>query len=220
MPTIHRALIFDVETSGLIPKEKDTLLKDKPHILQLSYVVFETNGWTVSKTVNRYINVAPEVEISPLITDLTGITRELCDEGVPIEHALHEFCEDYHRCDMIVAHNISFDRDMMSIELERHSHKFRNELVTSVFHKDCPKDMYCTMHFGRNVCKIERISKHGKTYFKSPKLVELYQHLFGQVPENLHNSLIDTYVCLRCMVKMRFKFDLSLASFPSEMRFT
>jgi len=73
-------------------------------------------------------------------------------------------------------------------------------------------DTFCTMRVGRKVCQIERLDKKGKVYFKPPKLVELYEHLFGQgsAPTNLHNSLMDAYVCLRCFVKLRFKFDMRL----------
>ena len=60
-----RALVFDVETSGLIPKNKEGVkLEDMPHILQLSYVVFDTNGWKVVKSGDAYINVSKTVEIS------------------------------------------------------------------------------------------------------------------------------------------------------------
>ena len=51
------------------------------------------------------------------------------------------------------------------------------------------------------------------------KLEELYKHLFGDIPNNLHDSLIDTYICLRCFVKMRFKFELSLRNFPQHITF-
>ena len=41
-------------------------------------------------------------------------------------------------------------------------------------------------------------------YKKYPKLSELYENLFNKVPVDLHNSLIDTIVCLRCFMKMWF----------------
>ena len=47
----------------------------------------------------------------------------------------------------------------------------------------------------------------GKTYKKYPKLVELHNHLFNSVPENLHNSLIDVYVCFRCFYKLVYEND-------------
>ena len=115
-----RVLVFDVETTGLIPRnKKDAKPEDFPYISQLSYVVYDTNGWKITKTGNAYINIPQHVVITKLITDLTGVTRELCDKGIPIQRALREFNKEYMECDIIVAHNISFDREMIKLEMER-----------------------------------------------------------------------------------------------------
>ena len=123
---------------------------------------------------------------------------------------------------MIVAHNIQFDREMIRVEMERNREQIltfdTNMIFNAEYEKSVNKEIYCTMQMGRNVCKIVSLTKTGKTYFKSPKLIELYEHLFGMSPKDLHNSLVDTYVCLRCFVKLRFKFDLSLDMFP-DIRF-
>ena len=216
-------MIFDVETTGLLPRDRTGIpLTELPHILQISFVIFDTQYWRVVKSVDFHINVPSTVEISPLITELTGITREKCDSGTTILNALLEFQKEYMLCNMIVAHNIQFDREMIRVEMERNIYKkgteARNMIFNAEYEKSVNKEIYCTMQMGRNVCKIERVSKLGKTYFKSPKLIELYEHLFGMSPQDLHNSLVDTYVCLRCFVKLRFKFDLSLDMFP-DIRF-
>ena len=219
-PNRRRVMIFDVETTGLLPRDRSGIpLTELPHILQISFVIFDTQYWRVIKSVDFHINVPSTVEISPLITELTGITREKCDNGTPILNALLEFQKEYMLCNMIVAHNIQFDREMIRVEMERH----REEILTFDTHmifnddleKSTNKEIYCTMKMGRNLCKIERKTKEGKTYFKSPKLIELYEKIFEMSPQNLHNSLVDTYICLRCFVKMRFKFDLSLGMFPN-----
>jgi len=212
-----RVLVFDVETSGLLPKDKEAKLEDYPHILQLSFVVFDTNGWKVTKTGNTYINVSQKIEISKKITELTGITREMCDKGIQIQRALREFGKEYMECDIIVAHNINFDRQMIKTEIERNKEFLEPNiriLFDREFEKQNNKFNYCTMYGSKNVCKIEITNSKGEKYYKSPKLVELYEHLFEMVPGNLHNSLVDTFICLRCFVKMRYKFDLSLKWFP------
>jgi DNA polymerase III epsilon subunit-like protein len=215
----HRIMIFDVETSGLLPKTRQGVaLTDLPHILQITFVIFDTQYWRIVKSVDLYIKIAENVEISPLITDLTGITREMCDQGVPIEKAMHEFYQEYVQCDVFVAHNIHFDREMVRVEMERCVDKGKAQSdYSQVFNEDVMKQQqkstFCTMRVGRNLCKIERMGKNG-VYFKSPKLVELYEHLFGMTPLGLHSSLVDTYVCLRCFVKIRYKFDLRMTAFP------
>ena len=211
---IRKVLVFDVETSGLLPKKtEDIPLENLPHILQLSYIVFETSGWKVSKVGNYYVNVPQEVEISSKITELTGITRKMCDQGKSILHVLNEFCEEYMKCDLIVAHNIYFDRNMILLEISRNKEKLSTHYVENVFSRNFEKENfktnYCTMYNGKNLCNIKRVNDKGETYTKCPKLSELYEYLFEEpVHSNLHNSLVDTYVCLKCLVKMRFKFDM------------
>ena len=234
---LHRVMVFDVETTGLIPKLQgpDSI---NPHILQLSFVIFDTQFWRVVTSYDAYIKVDPDVVITPLITDITGIDRAMCEErGVPIADAMREFCDAYMSCDAIVAHNLSFDREMVRIEISR----LRSEYIPSastldpvldavfdpvwdpvwdpvfdpVYEKKLNKQLYCTMRMGKSTCRIERTDRFGKTYFKSPKLAELYEYLFSEpAPDGLHNSLVDTYVCLRCFVRMRFRFDLRKTAFP------
>ena len=48
----------------------------------------------------------------------------------------------------------------------------------------------------------------GRTIYKNPKQSELHQHLFGTTPVNLHNSLNDVLVCLRCFIMLQFKRDV------------
>jgi len=215
-----RILVFDVETTGL-PPPKSALnphLSTYPHILQLSVVIFDTAFWKVVKSCDFYIKVDESIVIEPFITELTGITREMCNEhGVHIEDALHEFYQEYMQCDCVVAHNLEFDRLMICTELARLVVKQdltvvkRFPFIEQVFNPTGMNQIeyFCTMRVGRKLCNIQAQNSRG-TYIKNPKLAELYQHLFGQTPINLHNSLMDTYVCLRCFVKLRFKFDLRL----------
>lgn len=202
-----RIMTFDVETTGLIPKypSKDGI-DENPHILQLSYVIFDTEIMRVVKSVDIHIRIPDTVIIRPEITQLTRIDREMCEKrGIPIKDALTEFCAEYKKCDYFVAHNHEFDKKMIEIELARLSSP--NILMQWNLAKS-----YCTMQEGIDICKIDRISKNGKPYHKFPKLGELYETLFvtEKVPPNLHNSLVDTYVCLRCFLQMKMGFTLKL----------
>jgi len=220
---IKRALVFDVETTGLLPKKGEEVpIEELPHVIQLSYVIYETSNWRVSKEFNQYINIDETVEISPKITEITGINREMCNKGISMKKALEEFCEDYMICDTIVAHNIYFDRRMIQLEIKRHCESLNPFHVEKVFlptyEKEENKQNYCTMYKSKNLCKIEHKDDKGEIYYKSPKLSELYEYLFEtSAPLNLHDSLIDTYVCLRCFVKMRFKFDICTRGYKSEI---
>jgi len=164
------------------------------------------------------IRVPEHVVIQPLITEITGITRGMCDtQGVPIETALREFYEEYLRCDLIVAHNIEFDSEMIRIEIMRNSGLETTgcPLIKTLFSLNNSKPTYCTMIHGRGLCNIQRTAASGRMWVKPPRLEELYEKLFDKKPRNLHNALVDTYVCLRCFVKMRFDRDLTMDIYQS-----
>jgi hypothetical protein len=60
-----------------------------------------------------------------------------------------------------------------------------------------------------DLCAIKAVTKLGKEYNKFPKLIELHQKLFQTMPNNLHNSLTDILVTLRCYMMMTGKVDLN-----------
>ena len=115
-------MVFDVETSGLLPKDvkqnKQTINKF-PYILQLSYTIYDIEKQKCIKTFDTFIDVPKRVEISPQITELTSITREKCNTGMSILSALRSFYNDFVVCDQIIAHNLRFDKQMILVELTR-----------------------------------------------------------------------------------------------------
>jgi len=228
-PRRKRIMVFDVETTGLLPKKDPVtkampLLADFPHILQLSFVIYNTQFKTIERTFDKYIRVADSVEISPKIVELTGITRELCNspcQSITIEEALTEFYQEYYKCDRIVAHNIDFDRAMIKTEMARWGPQIIDHcpyyscIFDDTFNKINNINTFCTMRVGKKICNIviqpeNKIDpKTGlftivpKSFVKYPRLSELHQQLFGSVPEGLHNSLVDTMVCLKCFLKLQ-----------------
>ena len=86
------------------------------------------------------------------------------------------------------------------------SYKFDLHLLTNY------KNIYCTMKESIDLCNIQMISKFGKEYKKFPKLSELHEKLFGIIPKNLHNSLIDILITLRCFMKLKYNRDIALES--------
>ena len=205
-----RILVFDTETTGIIPRnDTNTPILDKqfPHIVQLSFIVYESLTKTLVESYDFIIDTAKHTNIPEETIKVHGISNEKSiKEGVPIKVALQAFINELYCCDYLVAHNLNFDLTMIKYELKRmqiDSDKIlKNDKLKRVEH-------YCTMNKGKWLCKIEKISeKTGNTYYKSPKQYELHQHLFGTVPENLHNSFHDILVCLRIFVKMRFKYDI------------
>ena len=55
---------------------------------------------------------------------------------------------------------------------------------------------------------INEMKSKETVQYKSPKLIELHKHLFQCEPKNLHNSLVDVFVCFRCYYQMKYKKDV------------
>ena len=60
------------------------------------------------------------------------------------------------------------------------------------------------MKMGTDMCNLFRLSYDKRSYYKKyPTLTELYLHLFHNVaslPKHLHNSLVDSLICLQCFL--------------------
>jgi Exonuclease len=269
LPT-SKIMVFDTETNGLPSKTF------KPYILQLSFLIYNVMERKIERTYNTYIRVPDTVYISAKITELTGITKCHCASGIPMKEALREFYREYQKCDIIVAHNIKFDKERIRDEIDRYGDQLRIDGcqdIDQVFsYSETKKLFYCTMLHGIHICnltynisktipnipKIPEIqgimitrgqkrkilekhsseihtnivldpelrssSKHwhasgihpsttlltyqiqhprsNMDYKKKPKLVELYQHLYGHIPSGLHDALVDTKICFQCFLRM------------------
>ena len=99
--------------------------------------------------------------------------------------------------------NLDFDKTIIKVELYRNK-MFKN--IQSLLYGS--RINFCTMKTGKDICKIIKYSNSGEEYYKFPRLIELHEFLFNEQPRNLHNSLVDILVCLRCFYKMRFDEDL------------
>jgi DNA polymerase III epsilon subunit-like protein len=212
MVPITKLLIFDVETTGLLPKAGSG--DPSPHIIQFSFILYNVEDNIIEEIHNYYIQVGSDVVISPKITELTGITRDMCDsQGIHIVDALLHFSRAYDQATMVIAHNHSFDSAMVKIEVERNRDHPRANFI-NMFQPDGPsKIQFCTMRSSVNICNI-MVEKPGqKPYKKWPTLLELYMHQFASTPDNLHNAIVDVLVCMRCFLKLYYDRDMGDAAF-------
>lgn len=220
-------MVFDTETTGLIPKpeygKSEVDLKDMPHIIQLSFIVWDIDTDYIIDSFNEYIKIPYHVKVADKITELTGITKTMCDTtGVSILDALEAFEIALEKCDVLVAHNISFDKQMIEIESKRASMLYNpGDFPLSdigLFCKVNHKEMVCTMVDTIDICAIQQTSRYGKPYNKWPNLAELYNKLFNKTVKNMHNALIDVLVCLRCYLKYKHSADIDDGMFNEYIR--
>ena len=212
-----KIITFDTETTGL-PKIKmitEKTLHLWPHIVQFSYVIYDNETNTVLKTVDHIVKVPDSVVITEENSNIHGITDTMSKtSGVDIKDVLTEFMEDYNNADIIVAHNMEFDFNIIKVELMRQIYDdnqttLQKEQVTQKLNTlKTSKKLCCTMQESVELCNIKALTRDGKEYVKFPSLSELHKHLFSVVPKKLHNSLNDVLICLRCFYKMHFDVDI------------
>lgn len=211
-------LVFDTETTGLLPKRPSDII---PYITQLSFIVYDCKTESIRTHFDAYIRLPEDVLVPEIVTNITGITTEICKtQGIPIQEALAAFYYAMTMADCIIAHNIEFDIAMIQIEVQRNIKSLKSyPQITDIF--DSSRLAYyniqtdCTMRMTVDACSLIRTTDKNFTYKKFPKLSETYEFLFKKIPENLHNSMVDTIVCLRCYLKYRFNIDISEERFSS-----
>jgi DNA polymerase III epsilon subunit-like protein len=215
-----RVLVFDTETTGL-PKSKiinpDTL-NLWPHIVQFSYVIYDTVLNDIVETCDSIVKLEDGITIPEDSTKIHGITDEFSKKnGIEIDLVLEDFFYHLNNVDLLVGHNVSFDINMIKVELlriiyENHLNTSDEEIKTIKYNLHFLtnyKNIWCTLQSSIELCNIKAINKFGKEYTKFPKLLELHQKLFESTPNNLHNSFNDILVTLRCYIKLRYNTDLN-----------
>lgn len=203
-----KVLAFDTETTGL-PTERNASIMDMekwPYIVQLSYVLYDTELHESIACVDDLIKVTTQIPSEA--TAIHGITTEMCiEKGISIIDALQKFNKTLLQADIIVGHNISFDKQLLMVEF------MRTKIVRQQFTiNGVRKPEYCTMKRTNEICGIEIINQKGEKYFKYPTLSQLYTHLFKtEPPKNIHNALVDVLVCLRCYIQLEYNVDMSMS---------
>jgi DNA polymerase III epsilon subunit-like protein len=186
-------IMFDTETTGLLPKNMKDIniwklteeeLTHFPYMTQLSAIVYDIANQKVKEVFNTYIQLPEDVVIPDIVTEITGITREHCNSGIPIKQALTKFNDMWNPSILIAAHNLWFDSKIVKIEFKR------NNIYCKLFKNY--DNMQCTMI-------------KGMRYFNNRwvKLSHMYEQFFGPLPNApLHNSLVDAILSLRCYLKI------------------
>lgn len=159
-------LIFDTETTGLIlhRQAKDEL---QPRIIEWGGLLVGPGGEELEE-FNTLID--PRVPIPEKITKITGITAEDVAGQPTFSMVIPALSALFSRADVLVAHNLPFDRRMMELELHR---------AGTLDKWPWPKHMLCT------------VQEHAEEWGHRPKLVELYEFYMGQKLAQSHRAIDD-----------------------------
>ncbi len=184
-------LFFDTETNGL-PKAGVW-----PRITQLAFLTTDPRGNELTK-FSQVISPGVDRAGKPIWTVPkeeffieNNISTERClKEGIPLHIALRTFQNTLKTIDHKVAHNISFDNNVIINEMKR------IQMETALFQY---KKGFCTMHSTTQYCKLP--GKYGK--YKWPKLIELHNILFACDFEGAHDAFDDVRALKKCFFELK-----------------
>lgn len=180
-------LIADTETTNKPPQIKllPETVEHWPYIVQLSFILMDTVTLKY-KEYDFVIHCPVNIEND----HIHGITTSMNKvRGFSFKDILPIFEECMNQCDLLIGHNIEFDMNMIRSECYRNNIKF-----------EFTKPFYCTMKSTTRLCQLPK--------YKWPTLKELHEHLFHEEARNLHNSMIDVIVCMRCYLKLMQDIDI------------
>lgn len=175
-------LIFDTETTGLVNFKLPDNDPSQPRLVQLGMMVL-SDKWEVMHEVGVIIK-SSGFPIPDVVANIHGITYDKALRfGIPLKAALSFFSELVLQCDVVVAHNIRFDRAVIISELAR----------MGMYQMLCAKE-YCTMLATQPILCLPQSRGNG---YKWPKLSEAYEYFFGEPLLDAHDALTDVRACAR-----------------------
>jgi DNA polymerase-3 subunit epsilon len=186
-------LFFDTETTGFF---KDHLPVDdpsQPYLVQLAAQLCDESGRVFagfSLIVNPSSDGSP-VGIPEAASNVHGITNEIAANiGAPLETVLSMFSHLYRRADLLCAHNVEFDKNIIEAAIARCWGKIR---LLSL-------PLFCTMKAATPVINLpptERMLAAGFDKPKPPKLTECIRHFFNEDLDDAHDAMADVVACRR-----------------------
>jgi DNA polymerase III alpha subunit (gram-positive type) len=178
-------IIFDTETTGL-PKDwkaKMTDLDNWPRIIELAFQVYDSDY----KLVHSYVTlIKPDGWVVPTAKFWidNGFSQERnMSDGIPMKDALEEFAKWHDQCEYMIAHNISYDYNVLGAELIRNKVRCQKRLT-----------QICTKETTTDFCNLK--GNYGKP--KWPTMGELHMKLFNEEMEDAHKADVDVAYTAKC----------------------
>ncbi len=179
---MKKIMFFDTETTGLSP------LTDS--IIQFGAIYGSldetTNEFYEERIINQFINT--DVEIWERAFAVHGISKDKISNFGYMEEYIKEILAYLRKTDLIVGHNLKYDLGMLEWECRKLDIKNATDGLST----------FCTMVWSTHICKIPR----GGGSYKSPKLVELHQYLFGNAFDDAHDALADIKATKDCFMEL------------------
>ena len=204
-----KLLFLDCETAGLPINRYMAFTNTNiwPTILQISwqYIDYNTNTMSVLKNSEYFVKLRGKWNADA--ERIHRIPESIIQKfGKEPSEVFDDFAKDLTNCDIVIAHNMYFDRNCIMSEFQRLYDKgLLDKKPLELWPQN--KKIICTMMKTRSFCAIpfqNQTSKPGE--FKFPKLAELYAKLFGKEYDisgaELHNSTHDVSCLINCFKQL------------------
>lgn len=170
-----RHLVFDTETTNLIGNTLKPIGK-QPQIIEFFGLILDTDLKIVD-TLDHLCK--PDLPIEKLITKITSITNDMVANAPKFSFCALDIKKFIESCDIVVAHNLSYDKQIVDFEMSRASMKV-----------EWPS---------RGVCTVEA-TEYMKGY--RLRLNDLHMELFGEAFEGAHRAEHDVRALARCYIEL------------------
>jgi DNA polymerase III epsilon subunit-like protein len=173
-------LILDTETTGF--PRRNAPLAQQPHMVQIGALLADDSRKLVAE-LNRLVR--PEGWVIPMqATAVHGYTTEFCRQhGRPLGEVMREFERLWQQASLVVAHNASFDLQILQFSSERTGTRLP------------PLPSFCTMRSSTDVVNLPG--------GKWPKLGEAYEFFFGEELSQAHDALADVRACMKVFFALK-----------------
>lgn len=170
-------IIWDTETTGLFDNHS-TPLDRQPEVIELCAIDVDLDSGEIKSEFNELFK--PVRPISDEITKITGITNEMVKDAQSFGAYQKDIAEMFAAADGVLAHNLSFDMEIIEFEYERMGRKIV-----------WPKRLICTVES----------TVHLKGFRLS--LTMLHELLFQSRFPEAHRAKTDVTALIRCAIKLR-----------------
>jgi len=170
------AVLFDTETTGLIDNHV-VKLKDQAHVIEFYGCKADLETGEVLEEVDHLIK--PPIAIPKEIVEITGITDEMVADAPTFGEICPIIIQLIESARVLVAHNLSFDAEIIDIECERRRQR---------------------VNWPKKICTVEA-TEWVRGYRLN--LSALHELLIGEKFDGAHRAKADVMALLRCCVEMK-----------------
>jgi DNA polymerase III epsilon subunit family exonuclease len=171
------ALVFDTETTDLILNR--TLRLDKqPEIIEFYGCIASLETGEIIEELHQFIKPKNKIDETSKAFKAHCITNLMVSASPSFTDVADTIKNFIEKATTVIAHNASFDTEMLDTEFERLDQKINWPSV---------------------LCTVEQT-----VYLKGyrMKLNDMHEYLFGERFENAHKADIDTKALLRCCCEL------------------